>query len=417
MNVAMRKIAIFADVLEENFDGVSITLHKILEAIPLDQFEVLVITSHPPIHLNTFRHKIHICPYLNVPAQKGYRLGLPYNKKLRKALDEFSPDLIHFTSPSLFGRFAIKYARKHDLPIMNIYHTHYPVYLKYYVGRLGDFLIGGIAKYLFAWYYRNSDLTLVPTRTVKKDLIKLGISSHKLKIWGRSLKVENFNPEYRDDSLFDLVIPKENKKVLFVSRLIKEKEMKTLVKVYKKLRKADQAITMVITGDGPKRDWLEGKMPKAIFTGKKTGKDLSKIYASCDLFFFPSESETFGNVVIEAMASGLPVVAANAGGPSELIKNNKSGFLVEPRKAKKFSKKIIEVLSDEKLNRQMSESALSFIQSRTIESLHSQLWDIYDKVIAGHRAKQVDLLAQKTAEGLTPQSHKSELPSSPVFLK
>lgn len=409
----MRKIALFADVLEENFDGVSITLHKILEAIPSDLFEVLVITAHPPKDLTSIKHKIHLCPYLKVPAQKGYRLGLPYNKKLREALDQFSPDLIHFTSPSLFGRFAIKYAQKHGLPVMNIYHTHYPVYLKYYVGRLGDFLIGGIAKYLFSWYYRNSDLTLVPTRTVKKDLIKLGIPSHKLKIWSRSLKVEKFNPSFRDESLFDLVIPRENKKVLFVSRLIKEKEMKTLHKVYKRLRKSDKSISMIITGDGPMREWLEKKMPKAIFTGKKVGTDLSRIYASSDLFFFPSESETFGNVVIEAMASGLPVIAADAGGPSELIKNNKNGFLVKPRKAKKFSAKIIEVLSDPLLHAKMSTEALNFIQTRSIESLHLQLWQTYHQTIDEHRPAEVDCTHTLPSPHLaTASNNSSELPSS-----
>ncbi|MEP2024453.1 MAG: glycosyltransferase family 1 protein [Reichenbachiella sp.] len=418
MNFAMRKIAIFADILEENFDGVSVTLHKILHAIPKDQFEVLVITSHPPKDLQSIPHKIHLCPYLKVPAQKGYRLGLPYNKKLKNVLDQFSPDLIHFTSPSLFGRFAIKYGQKNHLPVVNIYHTHYPLYLKYYVGRAGDFLIGRIAKYLFMWYYRNSDLTLVPTRTVKKDLLKLGISASKLKVWGRSLNVKNFNPTFRDETLFDVVIPEGNKKVLFVSRLIKEKEMKTIFKVYKKLRKADKTITMIITGDGPKRDWLENKMPKAVFTGKKVGIDLAKIYASCDLFFFPSESETFGNVVIEAMASGLPVVAADAGGPSEIVKNNKTGFLVKPRKAKKFANRIVEILSNHEMHKQMSQEALNFVQTRTIESLHDQLWEIYNQTINKHQLQQANASTNELAINLNCASnHASDISSSAAILE
>ncbi|SMD32981.1 Glycosyltransferase involved in cell wall bisynthesis [Reichenbachiella faecimaris] len=412
----MRKIAIFADVLEENFDGVSVTLHKILQAIPEDQFNVLVITSHPPRDINSFRHKIHLTPYLNLPFQKGYRLGLPNGKKLQGVLDQFSPDLIHFTSPSLFGKFAIKYARKNDLPVMNIYHTHYPVYLKYYIGRLGDYLIGSIVKKMLMWYYKNSDLTLTPTRTIKKDLIKLSVPAGKLKVWGRALKIENFSPAFRDESLFDLVIPHENKKILFVSRLIKEKEMKTLYKVYKKLRKADQTITMIITGDGPKRDWLENKMPKAVFTGKKVGPELSKIYASCDLFFFPSESETFGNVIIEAMASGLPIVAANAGGPSELIKNNKTGFLIKPRKIKKFSDQIIGVLRNDSLREQISGDALNFVKSRTIENLHTQLWGIYNNLIYKHQAAKTNQLIVRQIPKLSTSVDNSEI-STPAVCK
>lgn len=384
----MRKIAIFADVLEENFDGVSITLHKILAAIPSDQFKVLVITAHPPEALDQFPHQIHLCPYLSLPFQKGYRLGLPDKKKLNAVLADFEPDLIHFTSPSLFGWFAIRYAQKHDLPVMNIYHTHFPVYLQYYIGKLGDLIFGRMIKYVLMWFYRNSDLTLAPTRTIKKDLIKLGISHHKIKVWGRSLQVGNFSPDFKEPALFDVVIPKDHKKVLFVSRLIKEKEMDMIYKVYRRLRKADKNITLVITGEGPKRDWLENKMPKAVFTGKKVGLELSKIYASCDLFFFPSVSETFGNVVIEAMASGLPVVAADAGGPSELVRNKKTGYLIKPGKPKKFSNAIIEILSDETLKQEMGREAQSYIQSRSIESLHHQLWEIYQETIRKYQGEK-----------------------------
>lgn len=411
----MRKIAIFADVLEENFDGVSITLHKILHAIPTDQFKVLIITAHPPKDIKLFDHQIHLCPYINVPFQKGYRLGLPDSKKLNVVLDQFAPDVIHFTSPSLFGFFAIRYGRKHDIPIINIYHTHYPAYLKYYIGRLGDYLFGRAIKYLLMWYYRNSDLTLAPTRTIKKDLIKLGVPSHKLKVWGRALKTTNFSPTFRDESLFNLILPKGNKKVLFVSRLIKEKEMKTLFRVYKKLRKADKTISMIITGDGPKRDWLERKMPKAVFTGKKEGNDLSKIYASCDLFFFPSESETFGNVIIEAMASGLPIVAANAGGPSELVKNKRTGFLIKPRKAKKFCKKILEILGDDTMHKQMSHEALNFVHSRTIESLHNQLWRIYNDVIYHYQvARSNQLTVHQTPQLSASADDSTEISTSAI---
>lgn len=377
----MKKIALFADVLEENFDGVSITLHKILRAAPEEQFEFLIITSHPPKNIENFPHKICLCSYLKVPFQKGYRLGLPYSKKVKASLNDFSPDLIHFTSPSLFGMFAIRYGKQHGIPVINIYHTHYPAYLKYYLGRVGDFIIGGLVKQLLMWYYRRSDLTLVPTRTIKKDLIKLGVPSDKMKVWGRAIKTGSFGPQYREQILFDLVIPKDHKKVLFVSRLIKEKEVKTVQKVYQLLQEADEKIALIITGDGPKRDWLEKKMPKAVFTGKKTGLDLAKIYASSDIFFFPSGTETFGNVVIEAMASGLPIVAADEGGPSELIRHKKTGFLVRTGKPKKFAKRILELVQDKELHEKMSNQAVRFISARSIDSLHEKLWQIYHRTI------------------------------------
>ena len=385
MEVRKTKIVLFADVLEENFDGVSITLHKILRNAPKDRFEFLVITPHPPKNLETIPHTLIVIKSLNFPFQKGYKLGLP-GKSLKRELKEFKPDLIHFTSPSLLGKFAIRYGRRHNIPVINIYHTHYPAYVKYYIGKVGDFLIGRVIKSLIMQCYHRSYLTLVPTKPIRKDLEKLGVPKHKMKIWGRAIATGSFNPSYRNESLFDIVVPKRNKKVLFVSRLIKEKDMPTLVNIYKKLRKMDASITLIITGDGPKMNWLRNRMKHALFTGKKIGIELAEIYASCDVFLFPSSSETFGNVVIEAMASGLPVVSADAGGPSELVRHKKTGYLVKTGKSKEFAKRIVQVLEDSKLKSSMSKAAREFIESRSIENLHNQLWSIYENTISAYKS-------------------------------
>ncbi len=383
-----KKIALFADVLEENFDGVSVTLHKILKNAPQDRFEFLVITSHPPKNPESIPHKIVVCKYMKLPFQKGYRLGLP-GKEAEVALDEFNPDLIHFTSPSPFGKFAIKYGRKNDIPVINIYHTHFPAYIKYHIGVVGKFLFGWLINALLMRFYKDSDLTLAPTSPIKSDLAKLGVPNHKMKVWGRAIETGSFNPKYRDENYFDGSIPKGHKKVLFVSRLIKEKDMTTFYRVHRKLTQLDDKVTFVVTGDGPMRELLEKKMTRnAIFTGKRTGEELAKIYASCDVFMFPSSSETFGNVVIEAMASGLPAVCANAGGPAELVKDNLNGYLVESGDVKGFVRKIKQILDDDTLRREMSEAARKSVETRTLDDLHENLWNTYESVIAGNQTVQ-----------------------------
>lgn len=396
MEVKKIKIALFTDVLEENFDGVSITLHKILRNAPKARFEFLVITPHPPKDLSTIPHEIFVIKHLKFPFQKGYKLGLP-SRSMRKVVDEFEPDLIHFTSPSLLGKFAIKYGKSHHIPVMNIYHTHYPVYLKYYIGKVGDFLFGPLIKRIAMGCYYKADLTLVPTKPIKKDLIKLKIPARKMKIWGRAIEAGSYSPEYRNESLFDEDIPRKHKKVLFVSRLIKEKDMPAIVKIYKKLRKANRKITMIITGDGPKKKWLEKRMKHALFTGRKVGSELAQIYASCDVFLFPSSSETFGNVIIEAMASGLPVVSANAGGPVELVKNKKNGFLVKSGKSKEFTKRILQILEDEKMHARMSMGARELIESRSIDSLHEQLWEIYEDTVSNFKSGEAIISYRQTS--------------------
>lgn len=370
------RIVLFADVLEENFDGVSVTLHKILKNAPSDQFEFLVITSHPPKNIAAIPHRILITNYLKLPFQKGYRLGLP-NKKVKREIDAFNPGLIHFTSPSFYARFAIKYGKKAGIPVMNIYHTHYPAYIRYYIGKIGNFLIGWLVNLFVMDNYKRAELTLVPTKPIKKDLMKLGVPKEKMRVWGRAIETKSYSESYRDEHLFDGSIPPGHKKVLFVSRLIREKNMTSIHHTYELIRKKRDDVSFVITGDGPMRDWLQKKMPDAHFTGKLIGEDLAKVYASCDVFFFPSFTETFGNVVIEALASGLPVVSADAGGPSELIRHGKNGYLVASGKSQDFASFLLDILSNDELRIEMRREALESINNRSIESLHQQLWQIY----------------------------------------
>ncbi|MBU2912406.1 MULTISPECIES: glycosyltransferase family 4 protein [Reichenbachiella] len=396
-----KKVVLFADVLEEDFDGVSVTLNKIIANFPKDRFDLLIVTPHPPKDMSGIDFKILICPYIGLPFQEGYRLGLPGRMKgLKAELDKFQPDVLHFTSPSLLGRYAIKYAKRNNIPVMTIYHTHYPTYFKYYLGKIGDFFLGGLFNQGMAWYYKNANLTLVPTGPVRRDLEKLGIKRDTMAIWGRAIHANRFNPEFYREDFFKDRVPEGNKTVLFVSRLIKEKNVAVLADMYQLFERKNKKITMVITGEGPEREWLEERMPKALFTGKLRGDELSQTYASADLFFFPSASETFGNVVLEAMASGTPVVAADACGPSDIVKNGVTGYLAAPGSLRGFYKRILTILGDDHLRERMSRQAFEYANAKTIDNLHAELWQHYDRVIKGYnlcKSRQEQALAEEMA--------------------
>lgn len=371
----MRKvrIAFFLDVLRENFDGVSITMHQIIRRIPKDQFEAIFIT--PQLPENSIGFPVYECPSFEIPINKDYSFARPGKMKdLEKILAGFNPDIIHWSSPSALGTFAVKYGKEKGLPITTIYHTHFPSFANYYLRFIPkvENITEPIIKKLF-WLYRESDRVLAPTATMKQYLMGKEVAEKNIVIWGRGVSTEQYGPQHRDESLW----PDGKKKVLFVSRLVKEKEPDTLIRLYRLFEAKRPDIRMVVTGEGPTKARLQKNMPNAIFTGKLTGDDLARAYASADVFVFPSTTETFGNVVLEALASGLPVVAANAGGPSDIIQNGQTGILIEPKNEKAFYDEITRLLDDHSLYRTVQKNAVDYAKSQNWDSLCQKLFAEY----------------------------------------
>lgn len=375
----MRKvrIAFFLDVLKENFDGVSITMHQVIRRIPKDQFEAIFITSQMPS--NSLGFPVYECPSFEIPINKDYPFAMPKKMKgLDKILSDFDPDIVHWSSPSALGSYAVKYGMEKQLRITTIYHTHFPSFANYYLRFIPrvETITEPIVKKLF-WLYRESTRILAPTPTMKEYLIGKDVPESNIVVWGRGVNTEQYSPHHRDTSLW----PDGKKKVLFVSRLVKEKEPNTLIRLYKLFEAKRPDIRMVITGEGPTKAKLQKNMPEALFTGKLTGEDLAKAYASSDVFVFPSTTETFGNVVLEALASGLPVVAANAGGPSDIIKDGQTGILVEPKNEQAFFDEITRLIDDPSLHKTLQQNAVEYAKSQNWDSLCAQLFDQYRMLV------------------------------------
>lgn len=378
--MAKVRIAFFLDVMEEDFDGVSITMHQVIKRLPKEEFDPIFITPQPP--LNDIGYKVYVCPSKKLPEKdKEYKLALPWKMKdLTQILDDFNPQVIHYSSPTFIGNFAVKYANKRHIPITSIYHTHYPSFASYYFRFIPkiDQLLAPVFNWLYK-LYRKTDVVFAPTETMRKYLLSINVKKDKLKVWGRGVDTDRFTPKKRKEG-FWAEIPKGNKVVLFVSRLVREKEPDTLLRLYKLIEAKRTDVAMVIVGDGPTRTYLEESMPNAVFTGTLRGEDLSVAYASADIFVFPSTTETFGNVVLEALASGLPVVAAAKGGPVDIVQDGVTGALVEPQNEEAFYQQIIKLVDDETYYNNARAAALAYAESQNWESLCKDLFDEYKRL-------------------------------------
>ncbi|MFY0606648.1 MAG: glycosyltransferase family 1 protein [Cyclobacteriaceae bacterium] len=375
--MAKVRVAFFLDVMEENFDGVAITMHQVIQRIPREEFEVIFITPQPP--KGDIGFKVYVCPSIRLPEKdKEYLLALPWKmKELKSILDEFKPQVIHYSSPTFLGNFAVKYSRKNNIPVTGIYHTHYPSFTDYYF----RFIPGASRLFVPIFYglyklYRRTNVVFAPTDPIRQYLLGINVKPENIKIWGRGVNTQRFSPKKRKEGLWK-EIPSGNKIVLFVSRLVREKEPETLLRLYKVMEKSRSDLTMVLVGDGPTKSFLEESMPNAIFTGRLQGEDLAHAYASADVFVFPSTTETFGNVVLEAMASGLPVVAAAEGGPVDIVQEGLTGALVEPQNESAFFQAIVKILDDESYRLKLSQAATEYAKSQNWENLCAELFNEY----------------------------------------
>ena len=378
------RIVFFVDILQRHFDGVSNTIHQLASRLPKDQIEAIFITTYAP---DDFDFPVYECPYFSFPLYKDYRVGTPGKmKELVGILEEFKPHLVHYTSPSLFGRYAIKYAHSRGIPVTSTYHTHFYSYMEYYFGFFKplEWGMGKLALRLTRWFYKNTTKTFVPSAPMKEFLVSLGITESAIGFFRRGINTRDFSPNFRNPSFKQIYNCEGQKVVLFVSRLVKEKELDTLIRVYHRFQSERADVTFMITGDGPFKSYLEKHMPNAIFTGKRTKRELAEIYASSDIFIFPSITETFGNVVLEAIASGLPAVVAAAGGPQGIVERSGAGKVVQPKDDEAFFKEISGLIDNPTETENLQQKGVRYAQQENWEDICSAMATDLIKVADNH---------------------------------
>lgn len=375
------RVAIFTGNYNHIADGVALTLNRIVDYLNSNNIPVLVFgpsNDKPAIkHSGDFI----VVPSIPFPGRGEYRLSISFPDDAQKKLEEFKPTIVDIITPDLLGYRALRYAQYHDIQAVASYHTHFTSYLKYY--NL-DLIEPMIWKYV-AWFYDQCCHIYVPTQSMAEDLGKHDIKKG-VKIWERGVDNNIFKPENRDMEWRRSLGVQDNEiLVSFVSRLVWEKDLNTVAETAKKIQKSQKQIRFLIVGDGPARKEFEKMIPNAIFTGFLTGNELARAYASSDIFFFPSETETFGVVTLEAMASGVPCVVANATGSKSLITNDQHGFLVEPKKHQKFAEAIIKLADNHNERSRMSEACREKALTYDWSILLPRLIDLYKEALGQPR--------------------------------
>ncbi len=350
----MPRVAFFADILSTDFDGASRTMYQLISRIDPAKNDYMFITGHNDMEVNAIdKLTIIETPSWSVPFQKRYKMSLPYlkSKELKAKLKQFAPNVIHISTPSLLGLWALRFANKNNIPVISIFHTYFSSYMQYYFRKIPA--LGRLLRKFTDWYqryfYNKCSVIYVPSVSMKNELVSIGVSQNKIEIWERGIDKDLFTPINKDTKYIQALVENDDKNILFVSRLVWEKNLKTLIAVYKEIQNKNLPYNLIIAGSGHAEKAIKKSMPNAIFTGSLSHDKLKKLYASADLLFFPSISETFGNVVLEGLSSGIPALVASKGGTKDMIQDGVNGFILEEDDIQGYVNKISLVLADEEL--------------------------------------------------------------------
>lgn len=319
-------------------------------------------------------------PSVGIPKYDGYRLSYSTAANITHRLNEenFAPDIVHLHSPCTLGLAGIAFARARGIPVVATYHTHFPLYLKYH----GFSWLAPSARAYLRYFYNRCDAVLVPSKGLCRELHENGIRN--IRYVPHGVDISQFHRRFASrERRVGLLGAKENATtiLLFVGRLVWEKNLRLMVDALRPLLKSRSDIALVIAGTGPAEEELRTMLPEAHFLGFRTGRELSEIYASSDIFVFPSDTETFGNVTLEALASGLPCVVADAGGSSDLVQNGKNGFKTHPQNLDDFRNAVLELLDDQSLRHRMAEEAFLSAQQSSWDAVLERMRLQYGRVL------------------------------------
>lgn len=386
------RIAIVTETFLPKIDGIVTMVTKTVETLQAHGDEVVIFApSGGPDAL--FGAKVVSLPSIPFPFYPELKVAAP-RRSMRQHLEAFRPDVFHLFEPSLLGIGGIYYGKVMHVPIVISYHTNLPAYLHYY--RLG-FFEGPTWKLMRARHQR-ADLNLCTSTPMMDELRDHGID--RLALWERAVDAQRFHPSKCSAEMRNRLSGGEPQKplLLYVGRLSAEKDIGSLREVLRAMPEA----RLAIVGDGPVRHELERhyKETPTYFAGYMNGDPLAQAYASADVFVMPSQTETLGLVLMEAMASGCPVVACRAGGIPDAVEDGVTGFLFEPSDKQGLIATVQRALAKTPERENLRMRARADVEQHSWEGSTRQLRRFYEQAIE-HPRPRTETQGEKGRQGWT----------------
>ena len=367
-----RKRAWFTDTLED-VNGVVTTIRKMTTAGAAAGKELIVVTS---------RGELQVCdiPIKNfqpigefeLPEYELQKLSFPPVLQMLDYIQREKFTEIIISTPGPVGLTALLAAKMLNLQTSGIYHTDFPQYVRILTE---DSFLESMAWGYMHWFYGQLDTVFVNSEEYRQSWIKRGFDPAKLKIFPRGLDTELFHPARRDAAFFEKFGACNGEvRLLYVGRISREKDLDLLAAAYRRLRDEGLPVQLFVVGHGPYSETFAKSLPEAFFTGYLTGSELATAYASADIFVFPSTTDTFGNVILEAQACGMPVVVSDSGGPKELVEDKANGLITKSRDLEDLTSAIRALVTNPALRERMGKSARDSVIDRSWPSAFNKFW-------------------------------------------
>lgn len=368
------RVVHFAGTMRLGQDGVTRVLYRYSEAMKRRGIEHLFVSPVIPEDGDCDSPIVQVNS-VHFPLYPDYRLALSPGKTITETLNYFQPDILHIHSPCTLGYAAIRYAKLRGIPTIATYHTHFPIYAKYY----NLSFLENIGWSYLRKLYNSCDTVLIPSTCILQELRARGFQTCRYLPHGVDTSL--FRPAFRSYQWRNQLGASQNDVILlFVGRLVWEKGLDILAGVFERINREIPQARLVIAGDGPAKRELRKRIPKAVFLGHVSGVDLSTTYASSDIFVFPSVTETFGNVTLEAMSSGLVPVCAAGSAATDMVISSVTGELCLQNDIHDFTQKIIGLIEAPERRRRLAYQAYKFSRNHSWDRVCDQLFELYKEI-------------------------------------